>query len=418
MHKWTIDSDGALDIEDELSPKRETFIERMEEISFELETSTQEAFEIFNEMPEITLPPLPWGYMWTRNADDQYCIIRDKDSFDHYFDLILFGPNAHDQINFLFQVDEVTTYSFAHTNKGTGPSGCTPPMSYFDYRVPDYDYSRARYKQHVRGHLIDLHDTIRVGLRHLWSAVDHRNFIPEPPEYEWGMGIRNQKVRALRRLPYPTAYAQYSLYPDRPLKTNDNTWVPEEVFFTSFSIQGNVYKRLDSIDVNWVENMKRPTGQKILDHAAAKLTTSLSASPVVETYTPDSDDRTLRKESRNHVRTANFIASGTYQARFPQTSEMSFRFFAADKEFEHITHQLRATITADKAEKSLDAIHNLDRSLNNGEVLADLDEDGELISNAVRRSSLDLIRRKEGDEKWAGSDLDDITDRLNSIWRP
>lgn len=415
MQKWYINSDAVWDDFGELSPERELYTEQMESADLKVSCVDEEAITIFNDMPEITLPPLPWGYLWARH-DDEHLMIRDTASYDCKMHLILYGPNKASQINFLFQTNSVTTYSFAHIQRGSAAKR-SDPMTTDDYRVPGFDYSNVKYNQHVRGHLIDLRDTIKAGPRELWSCSDPRNFVPEPPIYEWGLGIRNQKVQALRRVRGDTAYAQHTLYPDRPLETANGTCVPEEVYFTSFSVNGQNYKRLDSINVSWDEDMKRPRGQKILEHASKELTTSLEASPVVQEYLPESSDRALRYQSREHRKMAENILHGDVKARF-WSAELFLRNGAADREFESADNKLLAGITADKVGRTMDAIDNVNRALDFGEELAELDESDMPISKKVFQQGKSFIKSKQKDDDWGDEDLDDITDRLKAVFRP
>lgn len=412
MKKAYIYSEDVLELDQTLSPKREVYVDSLEDVKLKVSLQKAKALKIFHHMPDITLPPLPWGYLWVRH-DEEHCIVKDIRAPDYKLHLVLYGPNDDKQINFLFQENGTTTYSFAHIQKSASPTR-TYPMTSTDYRVPGFDYSTVKYNQHVRGHLIDLRDSIQVGQRETWSAYDPRNFVPEPPTYEWGLGIRNQKVQALRRMKEQTAYAQHTIYPDEPMETVNRTFVPDEVYFTSYTVTGkknNKYKRLDSINVCWDENMKRPRGQKVLEHASKQLTTSLEASPVVQSYEPDSPDRTLRYQSREYNKTANRIVKGDVKFRF-WSSELFQRYGAADREFEHSNHKFRAGITADEIGRTPDAIDNVTRALDFADDLNQLDDNRPIISNKVIKQGKAFVKTKHHDDDWVEQDLDDITDRL------
>jgi hypothetical protein len=414
MQKWSVEPEGVLDIDETMTPKRELYIGQMLPVTLEYEAHKEEAYNVINTMPAETLPQLPRGYVWARN-DGKHSIIRHTMADEHKLKLILYGPNAAGQINFLFQVDGVTHYSFAHTRRGKDPQR-SYPMGQNDFRVPGFNYANADFNSHVKGHLIDHKDTMQIGPTATWSTYDLRNYIPEPPEYEWGLKIRNQQVGALRRMPSQTAYAQIVLYPGKPLLTINRTPVPEGGYFISFNVVGDQFTRLSVFDVTWGENMKRPNGTKVLEHANQNLTSSLAASPVVQVYSPEDTDRAVRYQLRDLNKTANAIADGTAKSRNPQRAEDFPRVGAADKEIEHSNNNLTAAITANR-HRNIPAAHQYTkRSLFQAEKLQ---EGGEAspFSKDISQQGLLLFQSIENDSAWGDAEIDveSLTDQFRGL---
>ncbi len=416
MQKWFVEPEGALDVDEHTSQKRELYLEQMLPVRLEFEAALEETYPVFSDMPSITLPIPPEGYQWVRH-ENRHCMIRHKMTSEHTLKLILFGPNDQQQINFLFQVDNITRYSFAHTKRGADPSR-KYPMGANDYQVPGFDYtialSNKKFNSHVKGHLIDHKDTMKVGPRNLWSTYDARNYIPEPPIYEWGMGIRNQAVANLRATAGNTAYSQTVTYPVDPLLTRNHTLVPEGGYFTSFKVEGDEYKRLYVFDVNWDEDLRRPAGSKVLEHATSSLTSSLEASPVVKVYSPEDSDRALRHDSRELNILASKIAEGRVKSRHRNRAEFFSRTAAADKEFEKSDVQFQAALSSDKRGKPPTSIQYVKRSLSYAEELQGYDVAKPLSDNIAQQGLL-LFESKENDAAWGEEDIDSLTDHLRRL---
>ena len=60
---------AALDKEDDTSNSRELYIDNMRLVSLKFEMDKEEAWDLFNQLPEHILPPLPEGYKWVRTND-------------------------------------------------------------------------------------------------------------------------------------------------------------------------------------------------------------------------------------------------------------------------------------------------------------------------------------------------------------
>lgn len=415
MKFWSVEPAGLLEETEGLSPLRELYQSNQVPVELKCEAAMDDAKTIFNELPVNILPKLPPGYQWT-SYNDEYSIIRNFSSKEHSLKLILFGPNDKDQINFLFQVDGITTYSLAHTSRKAEPAR-SHPMAKTAYNVPGFDYSKTKYNNHVQGHLIDQKDTMQVGPREKWSCYDPRNFVPEPPEYEWGPGIRNQKVAALRRMNVDTAYAQHLHYLEKPLETIDKTRVPVSTHFTTYTINGKIYNPTEMIDINWNENMKRPAGEKIVDHASRVLTSSIDSAPVIEVYSPITPDRTLRLNSRNHKKKADSIESGSTKSRFPLRSSLFSRTLSGDVEFEHSDRKIEAAIAADKTKSPSVSLQYTKSSIKYSEELIEHDV-APLQDKKNAKKSLDFLKEKQSDTEWQGTDIDveGLTDQFRSLF--
>ncbi len=415
----------ALEKSDDISDKRELHLERLETVPLKVEYQDPLAWNIFNKMPRHILPPLPLGYQWAR-VNSKYSVIREEEAKSHELLLVLYGPNKEKvpRINLIFQVDGVTTYSFAHTSsrKGPGPKD-EPPMSCSNYAVPGYNYSAHGYKSHVRGHLVDRKDTITEGPEKSWSTNDPRNYVPEPPDYGWGLGFRRLKVKELRASKGEGAYAQFNIYPRKPLLTKDKTPVPEDVYFYPYSL-GTDYNYIlekNVFSVEWNESFKRPEKTTVLGHAAATFVTSSAASPVVKIYDAAASDRALRADLRACRTQIDKIASREIVSRFPAKDGLYAHQTAAAGEFERIDSRFSAGLFASNNKNSQHAKFHFRGALSYGEGLVEFDAEsapfddttimaGNQFFKAIAKMDGDDIRASVG-----GLDLEDLKDRFRRI---
>lgn len=340
------EDDDAVSVNEDMSAARVLFANNHEPVPLQVEMDLPEGWEYFNKLPDHVLPPLSPGYEWTR-VNNKYCIIREIDAKVDDLLLIIYGPDqVTHKINFIFRINNRTTYSFAHTKNGHGPGKRNYPMYTSGYRVPGFDYSGHRYGSHVRGHLVDHEDTIlNANTRDLWSTEDPRNYVPEPPDYEWGLGFRNQKVKKLRQQRGGSAYAQLNVYPRRPLLTSNGTPVPEDVKFIAYSIdpQRN-YTADEAFDVEFDEDLTRRAGVKVLDHADANFAMDVRACPIVKPYSPQLSDRALRLQARDAFFKVAKIQDGNISSRFPERDALFASCDAANHEFETAGRHLGAGV--------------------------------------------------------------------------
>jgi hypothetical protein len=390
MRTFLVEDRNALKKNEKTSGKREVYIDKHELAKFYVETQTEEAWEIFNKMPEHTLAPLPAGYQWVANK--KYSIVREESTNDHELRLILFGPNTTKKINYLFLIDGVTAYSFAHAQKNSTLKRAYP-MSLSDYKVPGYNYSKTRFSGHVRGHLIDLPDTI-ISQGIPYSSDDRRNYIPEPPEYEWGLGIRRLKVQEIRKT--GGAYAQLSVYLKEPWKTANNTSVPDNIYFYHYTSNPNNYvytSDTNVLNVSWEEDLSRPKGHKVLAYASNNFTSSTEAVPVVVPYDPISSDRDLRYLGRNTLRKIDDLTQKKIHSHSPQHDKLVAQWDAGDKEFESSTRKLNTAIYAGTVEEFPLSKNYIVRSLDFAESLNELDDSTiELFSNEIVREGFKFFK--------------------------
>jgi hypothetical protein len=357
----------ALEKSDVISDRRELHIEAQRLVELTVEMDDANAWRVFNRLPEHVLPVLPQGYRWVC-SNRNYSIIRNQNTEEKVIKIVLYGPDKNSNINFICIIDDVTTYSFAHTQINNHPGKANPPMSLSDYRVIGYDYSSKKYKGHVRGHLIDHQDTIMAGS--MLSTHDRRNYIPEPPEYEWGLGIRRLKVKQIRDQPGSGAYAQFNSYSEVSLQTSDGTLVPEDVRFFSFN-PGKNYIAKDMYHVEFEEDMKRPQGHAVLAHAATHFMSSLNAAPIVATYSPEMSDRALRLKVRNTSKKEQSIVQQGVFSRYLKKDQLLVAYDKGDDEFESAGHQLHAGILTGTGNH---AVNYIKRSLFFADQLNDLDD--------------------------------------------
>ena len=394
---------AALDKEDDTSNSRELYIDNMRLVSLKFEMDKEEAWDLFNQLPEHILPPLPEGYKWVR-TNDNYSIIRNKRSENHEIMIVIYGPDKTKYINFICRVDDVTTYSFGHTKNGKGPGNRAYPVNLNNFRVDGYDYADKKYKQHVRGHLIDHQDSI-IGVPTI-STYDFRNYVPEPPQYEWGLGFRRLKVQELRNSG-GGAYAQFNSYSDKPFITQNGTPVPDDVRFYAYSKKPD-YKATEVFHVEFEEDMFRPAGVSVLSHAAKNFMSSPDASPVVATYNPDSSDRALRLQCRNLSKKEQSIRSEKVVSRFLKKDQQIAAFSAADTEFESAGLQLHAGAIARRKKTSLSYVK---RALFFGNELAELEDDSVSVFTRDQINEAQTFFAKRKDK----GDMDALEDEFNAL---
>lgn len=404
-----IDPD-ALFKNDDISQARELHLERHRAVSVEYEFQYEEAFELFHAMPPSTLPILPPGYQWVR-SNEKYTVIRDKAATKHELALVLYGPNKDKKpkINYIFQVDGVTVYSFAHTAVEDPELDRRYPSELGAnnaFKVPEFNYKRGKKcsKSHMKGHLIDHRDTI-VRSRGILSTYDYRNFIPEPPDGEWGKNIRRLKVGEIRA--QQGAYAQQCFYPDEPLMTQNETAVPEYTYFSSYSLK---YEKEDVYNFRWDDKLSRPNGQKVLKYASENLATSPESAPVVEMYSPDASDRALRRQVRELSRKVSNIVEGNIDSHHPEYDALHTRYAAADFEFESASQKMLAARAAQKQEHPDVAYRFARRSLFFGEKLAEIGSP-DICTKEAKKALSKMFKAERENEKM--DELKDIFRQLS-----
>lgn len=399
--------------QDHLSHAREVHQESHEYVPLTIEMADEEALDAFYALPENVLPPnLPAQYRWVKK-DDAHCIAKVSGAKDHALTLILYGPHAQTtKINFLFQVDGVTVYSFAHIQRPAQDPQRTYPNG-LDFRVPNFNYRKHKYSSHVRGHMIDHADTICSGSSEDWSTYDRRNYTPEPPDYDWGLGIRNQQVKALRSSHTGSAYAQINEYTGPIEKTVDGTPVPSDVRFCTYSLK--TYNAEDIYHVEFSENFKRPKGKKVLEHAADTFTTSVAASPSVKSYNSNATDRDLRYWARNEEKKALAIRNGDVYSRFLNKDIVASALSSGNMEFETAGRKLHAGVLAGDQGKTAIAAGYIKHALSSAEKLLE-DEEHKSAFNADEKTlTTRYLRKATENGSDDNEDYDGILDRMNQL---
>lgn len=392
---------------------REHYIDRHEVVTLHFNMDCDEGYELFNDMPAHTLPLLPAGYQWV-SFDGKYSLIREKTVPEQKFLIVIYGPNKNKipRINYIMQIDGVTAYSFAHTKNGEEPKR-RYPMSKGSYCVPGFNYQAARYKkEHVKGHLIDHKDTIMTTSSVDWSTYDARNYIPEPPEYEWGLGLRRLAVKKIRDRGDGGAYAQLTCYSDNPKITVNGTKVPDFVYFYPYRVDQYDYIKENPYNVEWLEKLSRPKGKKVLEHAEINFTTSVDAAPVVVPYDVRSPDRAFRYEGRQKLKKTQQIETGDVVSRFKGKDGLFANCDTGDMEFEGSSRKIFAALFADERQdkKNLSKKY-IERSAKFGEGLIELDEKNvTIISTEAEKAIKPFFTKHEEDPE-----LDDLADIFRKL---
>ncbi len=287
-------------------------------------------------------------------------------------------------------------------------------MTNKDYRVSNYDYDTKKYSAHVRGHLIDHQDSI-LGVQNI-STYDPRNYIPEPPEYEWGLGIRRLKVAELRKQPGGGAYAQMNVYPITPLITMDGTPVPEDVRFYAYSKDAKDHYIAQSLyHVEFEEDMSHPKGTRVLEYADENFLSSLDAAPIVTTYSPALSDRTFRYQGRDSAKKEQRISDRTTVTRFPSKDAPLAACAAAESEFESAGRQLHAGIVYQKDNPEI-RVGYVKRACMFGQTLAALDSNNcvTIFSKSEIKEGRNFFGNIEEDIEDL-EDLEDLEDQFRKL---
>ncbi len=395
----------ALERYDNISATRALYLEKQQCVEITFEMDDERAWDLFNKLPSYILPVLPHGYQWVE-ANHNFSVIRNISSKEHDIKVVLYGPDKTNYINFICQVDGITTYSFAHTKHGKGPDNRAYPISSNNYRVLDYNYAPKKYGAHVRGHLIDHQDTI-LGKPNL-STCDARNYVPEPPEYEWGLGFRRLKIAELRKTPGGGAYAQMNMYSEASWITANGTSVPDDVRVYTYT-KNNHYQAKEVYHVDFEENMQRPKGVKVLEHAASNFASSVAASPVVSIYSPDWSDRSLRASGREAFMKENKIGTHAAPSRFVYKDKIFSASSAGDKEFETAGRQLHTGVFATEDDRL--SLEYIKRAMFFGDDLLDLDGAGTVFSSEEKKEGGLFFKSK-------GGDMEDFYDHFKQLSRP
>jgi hypothetical protein len=398
----------ALHKNEETSDKRSVFIDQSVVVNLRFEFETEEAFKLFHQLPAKLLPQLPKGYQWVKSSG-KYGMMRHQDAVEHEMEVIIYGPDEKHHINFLCRQDDVTFYSFANTQKiAKVPAQRKYPISSEHYGVIDFDYSQTRYKHHIRGHLIDHFDTIGR------SSLDWRNYTPEAPMYEWGMGIRRLVTAELRTAEFGGAYAQYNHYGINPSKTLNGTPVSDTVRFFTYHLnvvkdkekRHEQYKAQDLFHISFSENLASPAKVKILDYARDNFCSDFESAPIIKAYEPELSDRDLRKRGRDMLLQALRVSNGNSASRFVEQDFYDLSCITGDYEFEQFSRRLSAGILSYEKNYTLHAVNYCKSSLNYAEALIELDlpEPSAIIEDTVRFEAHSFFQNADDDGMLALAD--------------
>lgn len=400
----------ALGLPDDVSQSRELYLSRQKAVKLTVSMDFEEALPLFHQLPMTVLPPLPVGHQWVKH-NDKYSVIRDTKAITKSLCLTLIGPSkcAKPHINFLFSVNDVTTYSFAKALKANGPSNRKYPMQPKDYHVNGYKYQRGvTFQNHMRGHLIDHQDTIvRGGLT--LSTKMSANFVPEPPVDAWGKFFRNHKVKVVRG--FGGYYAQHNEYDDVSNLTVNGTMVPTHARFYTFD---SSYGFNDVHHISWTENLERANPNlTYVDNYQKQFCSSLTASPIVKVYDPSMNDRDLRSVRRNILSDLEQVTNGDIKSRFKHHDQAHIAATAANVE---VTSSNCLPLSAQKlfdvkrSDRVDVCVHEMKRSLKHMSNLQEL-SDLKVYSDNTRHSSLSFFKKLKKVEH-GNIDIDSLEDEF------
>ncbi|NDH09589.1 MAG: hypothetical protein EBY16_08270 [Gammaproteobacteria bacterium] len=369
----------VLEKNENCSDIRAIFIEHQQMVAINFKFEEEHAFELFHKLPVEFLPQLPKAYQWVK-ANGRYGIIRHQHSVEHVIEILIYGPDKNGSINFLCRCDQVTFYSFAHVQKNGFPAQRDYPLKSQDYKVGAYNYATARFNNHIRGHMIDHHDTIATQWN---SSKDISNYTPEPPDYAWGMGIRRLATHHLRSLKNGGVYAQYNQYGAQPLQTANATLVPDRVrFFTYQALKSfnpltqkklTSYQQLDLFHVSFSEDLKKTTAGKILDHARNNFCSDWESVPVIKVYKPQLTDLELRQRAQDMIEQTSQVLNGEIMSRFVNQDHYDLLCISGDYEFDNCSQRLSAAIASNAHGYRLHTFNYCKSSLAYAQALLKLD---------------------------------------------
>ncbi|HBB53550.1 MAG TPA: hypothetical protein DCZ80_06580 [Legionellales bacterium] len=407
----------ALEKNEKISDKREIFIDQQKIVDLRFEFEEERAYQLFNELPENLLPQLPKGYQWVR-SHGKYGMMRHQDSVEHQMEVLIYGPDAKGLINFICRRDHVSFFSFAHTQDIGAPVQRRYPLTSKAYKVTGFDYTHTKFKHHIRGHMIDHHDSI---LRIWNSSSDIRNYTPEAPIYEWGMGIRRLITADLRALAHGGVYAQYNSYELNPLKTANGTPVPEHIrLFTyqcnvQINTAGNTtnnYHSLDLFHISYSEPLEKPARGKVLEHARDNYCSDWESAPIIFAYEQESSDRALRLRGRHIQKQAFRVSNGNAASRFVDQDFYDLSCIAGDYEFEQCSRRLSAGILSHEQNCQVHTVNYCASSLNYAEKLLELDLQNptEILEVQVRREAHAFFKSANDNDVMLG-----LSDRFEKL---
>jgi len=344
-----------------------------------------EARQLFDNLPKLLMPITPFEYKWVFNGAS-YELKRHSEAKEHQIKVVIYGPK-NGKINFITQIDGVTSQSFAHTR----PKSYDAELRHYpmkprkDYAVPNFDYEAlGRTKYHMPGHCIDHADTLDVG--ELNSTNDARNYIPEPPKSYWGLYIRNPLVQAIRRR--KNAYVQYPYYSQNPLKTFDGTPVPDGIFFSELAtdVIKNTYRVPFTFNRNEFTNIK---GLKFLPLFDSEVCSTPKPTLINNVISKSEHHLHLRQMAQNR----EAFISGNLANKGHSEIVKNFDQHLSEHECFSSNLKFQASIAASSINDSYRANRTLIRSIDHLEFLLNLDKrNTKLIAEQDYRQCLNLFK--------------------------
>lgn len=224
-----------------------------EKVNSHYETLTRLSKEwqvIARNLKPAAWPILPMSHRITKQ-DGQWVIQRYRDVDFLELNLLTFGSDSKNKINYLVLENDRLIYSYAHTRNPAFGGGRTR----FPFTIKTRDSQIINY---MDGHSIDHADTLDEKLLYYGVSSTHhkKNHIPEPDRTYWGLTLRNQLVKEFRGS--QDSYSQWVFYPDKPFQINSGAFVPLGVLFLRHGIEGNIK---EGWSIPWKDPLHNTAGQ-------------------------------------------------------------------------------------------------------------------------------------------------------------
>jgi len=231
-------------------------------------------------------------------------------------------------------------------------------------------------------------------------------YTPEPPDHEWGMGIRRLATHHLRSLKHGGAYAQYNHYGVAPSQTVNGTPVPEQVRFFTYQLLSSVhlntrkkpmYQQLDFFHVSFSENLKKTSAGKILDHARQHFSADWASAPSISAYKPELTDIELRHRAQSMIDQALQVFDGHTASRFVDNDHYDLLCVAGDVEFEQCSQRLSAGIASHEQGYPHHAYNYCKSALDYAEALIQLDlaEPSQILDQNIKTHAHSFFKQAD-----------------------
>lgn len=402
-----------LEFPKECDAKRKLFIESQEPLAFTIQYYDKQALTVFDNSPFEFIPLLPWGYHWEKKKK-QYGVYKLNYINPCSIELILYGPDEKNQINYNLVVDGHNFYTLSHTRNGEQARLKSKDRKYPKPINTNASGYYTKTTPYMPGHCVDHVDSIippaeilaRYG-KNCISSYHHSNYIPEVQKDYWGLTMRRGLVAAQRKA--GLSYAQLAEYGDNYQKTISGAAIPESVYFYCLNAH---YKPNMVSWIDWDKDYnqhKKNSKVTVVKHMES-FSTSVEAAPKALIWDVNASDEKWTKA----VRDTRYLGHNIRKNKVKSYNSARDQIYAYSNssvlEYQNSYSSISAALAASELSQVKLTKAMLTKAVNQGLKLIELDEP----LKPINKNRYKWVKHFHNTEK-PGFDDEEVLDAIKQL---